>query len=205
MRAAALVLRRNPQRRRRWCVLLSLLPRTLLHSHGPVPTASNLPPVVQLARGCSHLFFRTHARAGHANPRVAGLIDGDSSEAAAALRDATAVAAVDGCNAQGAVVGKFCMDLAVQKAKRHGVGIVVARNSNHYGIAGFYTEAIAREHGAYVFACVRAACVRACVCSVCSSGKTKLAFVVFLGSANLAAGYTPAIVLCLPQDSSGCR
>eukprot|EP00750_Incisomonas_marina_P022090 INCI4845.3.p1 GENE.INCI4845.3~~INCI4845.3.p1 ORF type:complete len:504 (+),score=83.43 INCI4845.3:140-1651(+) len=58
-----------------------------------------------------------------------------------------AVAAVDGCNAQGAVVGKFCMDIAVKKAKQFGVGIVVARNSNHYGIAGFYAEEVARNHG----------------------------------------------------------
>ena len=37
-----------------------------------------------------------------------------------------------------AVVGKFAMEIAIQKAKETGVGWVVARNSNHYGIAGFY-------------------------------------------------------------------
>lgn len=30
------------------------------------------------------------------------------------------------------------MDLAIAKAKKHGVGFVVAQNSTHYGIAGYY-------------------------------------------------------------------
>ena len=37
------------------------------------------------------------------------------------------------------------------QAKQFGVGIVVARNSNHYGIAGFYAEEVARNHGAFFF------------------------------------------------------
>lgn len=45
---------------------------------------------------------------------------------------------MDGNNAQGAVVGKFAMNVAMQKAKEAGVGWVVARNTNHYGIAGYY-------------------------------------------------------------------
>jgi hypothetical protein len=43
-----------------------------------------------------------------------------------------------GQNAQGAVVGKMAMELAIKKAKECGVAWVVARNSNHYGIAGWY-------------------------------------------------------------------
>jgi LDH2 family malate/lactate/ureidoglycolate dehydrogenase len=31
------------------------------------------------------------------------------------------------------------MDLAIQKAEEFGIGMVVARNSNHYGIAGYYS------------------------------------------------------------------
>jgi LDH2 family malate/lactate/ureidoglycolate dehydrogenase len=49
--------------------------------------------------------------------------------------DAPAVALVDGHNAQGPVVGKFCMDLAIEKAKSVGCAWVVCKNSNHYGIA----------------------------------------------------------------------
>ena len=47
-----------------------------------------------------------------------------------------ATALIDGNNAQGAVVGKMAMELAIKKAKECGVAWVVARNSNHYGIAG---------------------------------------------------------------------
>ncbi|KAH8065137.1 oxidoreductase [Aureococcus anophagefferens] len=32
----------------------------------------------------------------------------------------------------------YCMKLAIEKAKKHGVGFVVAQNSTHYGIAGYY-------------------------------------------------------------------
>ncbi|VDO63219.1 unnamed protein product [Heligmosomoides polygyrus] len=45
---------------------------------------------------------------------------------------------VDGHSLLGPVVGNFCMDLAVKKAKEAGVGWVVARGSNHYGICGWY-------------------------------------------------------------------
>lgn len=31
------------------------------------------------------------------------------------------------------------MDLAVEKAKQLGIGMVVAKRSNHYGIAGYYS------------------------------------------------------------------
>ena len=46
---------------------------------------------------------------------------------------------VDGQNLLGAVVGNFCVDLAIKLAKEHGVGWVVAKNSNHFGIAGYWS------------------------------------------------------------------
>lgn len=39
-------------------------------------------------------------------------------------REATAV--VDGNHGFGAVIGKFCMNLAIKKAKQYGLGMVVA-------------------------------------------------------------------------------
>ncbi|KHJ48592.1 malate/L-lactate dehydrogenase [Trichuris suis] len=54
------------------------------------------------------------------------------------LSDKAATAWVDGENLLGPVVGNFCMDLAIQKAQTAGVGWVVAKGSNHYGIAGHY-------------------------------------------------------------------
>lgn len=55
------------------------------------------------------------------------------------LKESPATAWVDGCNGLGAVVGRYCMDLAIEKAKTAGVGWVCAKRSNHYGIAGWYT------------------------------------------------------------------
>jgi LDH2 family malate/lactate/ureidoglycolate dehydrogenase len=62
------------------------------------------------------------------------------------LKQTVATAWVDGRNLLGPVVGNFCMDLANQKAKEAGVGWVVAKGSNHYGIAGWYSLR-ALEHG----------------------------------------------------------
>lgn len=50
-----------------------------------------------------------------------------------------ATAWVNGNNLLGPVVANFCMDLAVEKAKKAGIGWVVAHRSNHFGIAGFYS------------------------------------------------------------------
>ncbi|XP_050023217.1 uncharacterized oxidoreductase YjmC [Dermacentor andersoni] len=55
------------------------------------------------------------------------------------INELAATALVDGRNVLGPVVGKFCMELAMQKAQQAGIGWVVARGSNHYGIAGYYS------------------------------------------------------------------
>ena len=38
------------------------------------------------------------------------------------------------------------MELAVSKARAHGVGWVVCKGSNHFGAAGYWAEQAAREH-----------------------------------------------------------
>lgn len=52
------------------------------------------------------------------------------------LNETPATAWVDGKNALGAGVGRFCMDLAIKKAKNIGIGWVCAKRSNHYGKFG---------------------------------------------------------------------
>ncbi|MCU0665129.1 MAG: Ldh family oxidoreductase [Myxococcota bacterium] len=47
---------------------------------------------------------------------------------------------VDARDGLGQVAGDIGMKLAIRKAKEHGVGIVTVRNSNHYGIAGYYVQ-----------------------------------------------------------------
>lgn len=49
-------------------------------------------------------------------------------------------AVIDGCQAMGQLVGCYAMNLAIEKARRTGIGLVAVRNSNHYGIAGYYTR-----------------------------------------------------------------
>lgn len=61
-------------------------------------------------------------------------------------RESAATALVNGRNLLGPVVGNFCMDLAIKKAKKVGIGWVVARGSNHYGIAGYYAMQALKEN-----------------------------------------------------------
>ena len=54
------------------------------------------------------------------------------------VRDCKATAVVDGHHGMGMVIGKRCMEMAIEKARVHGIGTVVARNSTHYGYAAHY-------------------------------------------------------------------
>ncbi|BFY98450.1 hypothetical protein BsWGS_01490 [Bradybaena similaris] len=55
------------------------------------------------------------------------------------IKQNVATALVNGNNCLGPVVGRFCMDLAIEKAKSVGIGWVSAKGSNHFGIAGWYS------------------------------------------------------------------
>lgn len=61
------------------------------------------------------------------------------------VKESGATALVDGNNLLGPVVGNFCMQLAIKKAKNIGFGIVVANRSNHYGIAAHYSIQAVKE------------------------------------------------------------
>lgn len=54
-------------------------------------------------------------------------------------------AVIDGHDAMGQLVGHKAMELAVRKAKTSGIGIVSARKSNHYGIAGYYAKMASKQ------------------------------------------------------------
>jgi L-2-hydroxycarboxylate dehydrogenase (NAD+) len=54
------------------------------------------------------------------------------------VRDRKATAVVDGHDGMGMVIGRRCMQMAIDKARDHGLGMVVARNSTHYGFAAYY-------------------------------------------------------------------
>ena len=62
------------------------------------------------------------------------------------LKETETTAVVDGHNGMGQVIGTRAMKMAIEKAKKYGMGMVVVRNSCHYGIAGYYTS-MATENG----------------------------------------------------------
>lgn len=55
------------------------------------------------------------------------------------IRQGPTTAVIDGHNGMGHVISKKAMDIAIEKADRFGMGMVAVRNSNHYGIAGYYS------------------------------------------------------------------
>ncbi|MBX2819058.1 MAG: Ldh family oxidoreductase [Rhodothermaceae bacterium] len=62
------------------------------------------------------------------------------------VRQTASTATVDGDNGLGLVVGPFANEVAMQKAEEVGSGWVSVRNSNHYGIAGYYPlQALKRD------------------------------------------------------------
>lgn len=54
------------------------------------------------------------------------------------VRETPTTAVVDGNDGMGQVIGVKAMNMAIQKAKTYGMGMVAVRNSSHYGIAGYY-------------------------------------------------------------------
>ncbi len=61
-------------------------------------------------------------------------------------------AVVDGHSGMGQLISVFAMNKAIEKAEAIGVGIVSVRNSNHYGIAGYYAQ-MAAKRGLIGFSC----------------------------------------------------
>lgn len=54
-------------------------------------------------------------------------------------------ATIDACFGMGQIVGHKAMEMAIEKAKASGIGIVTVKNSNHYGIAGYYAKMASNE------------------------------------------------------------
>ena len=54
------------------------------------------------------------------------------------IKEGPTTAVLDGQNGMGQVIAKKAMELAIKKAGEYGMGMVVVKNSTHYGIAGYY-------------------------------------------------------------------
>lgn len=66
------------------------------------------------------------------------------------VREGPTTAVIDGHFGMGHVIGQAAMTLAIDKAKKLGLGMVAVRNSTHFGIAGYYAL-MAAEAGMFGF------------------------------------------------------
>ena len=62
------------------------------------------------------------------------------------IKESPATAVIDGQNGMGHVISYNAMKLAIEKAKKYGMGMVAVRNSSHYGFAGYYPLMAVREN-----------------------------------------------------------
>src|SRR2546429_6897790 len=118
--------------------------RVFRHFDVPDADARTAGTVLQSAdlRGIdSHGVARLHSyfdmlRLGRINPKADVMI----------VRETASTATVDGDNGLGLVIGPKANAIAMDKALAAGSGWVSVRNSNHYGIAGWYVlEALKRD------------------------------------------------------------
>ena len=61
------------------------------------------------------------------------------------VKETETTAVVDGHHGMGQVIGQRSMQMAIDKAKKYGMGMVAVRNSCHYGIAGYYASQAAKQ------------------------------------------------------------
>lgn len=54
------------------------------------------------------------------------------------VHESPSTAVVDGDNSVGMIAARRSMEIAIEKAEKAGTGWVATRNSNHFGIAGYY-------------------------------------------------------------------
>ncbi len=88
------------------------------------------------SHGCNRFkpFYIDRIRAGIQNPVTNFEI----------IKETPTTAVVDGHDGMGQVIGNKAMSMAIDKARRYGMGMVAVRNSCHYGIAGYYTTMATR-------------------------------------------------------------
>lgn len=62
------------------------------------------------------------------------------------IKEGPTTAVIDGHNGMGHVVAFNAMKMAIDKARKFGMGMVAVRNSTHYGIAGYYALMAVKEN-----------------------------------------------------------
>ena len=80
---------------------------------------------------------------GRLKPIYIDRLDAGTQEAVTKIdtvKETETTAVLDANNGMGHVVAKKSMQMAIDKAKKNGLAMVVVRNSTHYGIAGYYSS-----------------------------------------------------------------
>ncbi len=62
------------------------------------------------------------------------------------VKEGPTTAVIDGQNGMGHVISHNAMKMAIDKAKKFGMGMVTVRNSSHYGFAGYYPLMAVKEN-----------------------------------------------------------
>lgn len=62
------------------------------------------------------------------------------------LKETPTTAVLDANDGMGMVASFQAMNMAIEKAKKYGMGMVAVRNSTHYGIAGYYASMATKEN-----------------------------------------------------------
>ncbi|WP_151771480.1 Ldh family oxidoreductase [Streptomyces abyssomicinicus] len=86
--------------------------------------------------------FTTHGTNGLVNIYAPRLLDGRIAADAAprVVQETAGAALLDGDRGLGLVTMDLAMDIAMDKARTTGIGMVAVRNSTHFGSAGYYTQ-----------------------------------------------------------------
>ena len=90
-------------------------------------------------------------------------------------------AVLDAPYSMGQLAAKHGMELAIEKANVHGAGFVTVRNSNHFGIAGYYTKMAAKQD----------------LLGICMTNTEAIAIPTYGKKAMLG---TNPVALCMPAD-----
>lgn len=98
------------------------------------------------AATASEVLVRTDLRGVHSHgvqtlpSHIRNLLDGGTTSptTASIVRETPVTAVVDGHGGVGLVVAQRAVEVAISKARAAGVGVVLVRNSNHFGAAGHY-------------------------------------------------------------------
>jgi LDH2 family malate/lactate/ureidoglycolate dehydrogenase len=61
------------------------------------------------------------------------------------IKEGPTTCVIDACNGMGMVAAYKSMEKTINKARDYGMGMIVVRNSTHYGIAGYYAEMASKK------------------------------------------------------------